>query len=130
MVFILLGPPTYAGRKPLGPGEDVGDSAGLARGHPSDTQVAVAAKGRESDARKITTSDRVAAADRASGPGATITDASRGWREVWHYRREDLPAGVRYLQVDFEFLTKRGYGENVLQRDAPALDTLERARGR
>lgn len=128
MVFVLLGPPTYAGRKPLASGEDGADPPGLARGHPSDARVAVAAKARESDARKITTSDRVAAADRASG--STITDASRGWREVWHYRRENLPAGVRYLQVDFEFLTKRGYGENVLQRDAPALDTLERARRR
>jgi GWxTD domain-containing protein len=120
MVLILVGAPTWIGRKPLGPGDDATDSSGLARGHPSDTQVAVAAKARESDARKITTSERVAAADRASG--STITDASRGWREVWHYRRENLPAGVRYLQVDFEFLTKRGDGENVLQRDAPALD--------
>jgi len=30
--------------------------------------------------------------------------------------------------VDFEFVTKRGYGENVLQRDAQTLDTLERAK--
>ena len=57
-----------------------------------------------------------------------MTDAASNWREVWHYRKEKLPAGVPYLQVDFEFVTKRGYGENVLQRDAQTLDTLERAK--
>ena len=57
-----------------------------------------------------------------------MTDAASNWREVWHYRKEKLPPGVPYLQVDSEFVTKRGYGENVLQRDSQALDTLERAK--
>ena len=52
------------------------------------------------------------------------------WREVWHYRRENLPKDVPYLQVDFDFVTKRGYGKSVLQRDAQILDTLERTKAR
>lgn len=53
---------------------------------------------------------------------------ANGWREVWHYRKENLSAGVPYQQVDFEFVTKNGYGENVLQRDSAAVNTMDRAR--
>jgi hypothetical protein len=63
-----------------------------------------------------------------SSPGVTVRDASADWREVWHYRRELLPAGVPYQQVDFEFITRKGYGKNVLQRDSAALTTLGAAR--
>ena len=35
-----------------------------------------------------------------------------------------LPAGVPYQQVDLEFITRKGYGKNVLQRDDKALNTL------
>jgi GWxTD domain-containing protein len=105
MVFLLLGPPTYIGRKPLSSG---------------------------SDAISRPRSDSGAPGTLYSGkPGAqTVTKRSedRNWLEVWHYRKENLPSGVPYQQVDFEFLTKRGYGENVLQRDSQTLDTLERAK--
>ena len=124
-VFVLLGPPTYAGRKPISTGED-SSSQGLstAERHPSDLAIAQKSGG--------STSSKVAAmADRNSGPGMTVTDASaNGWREVWHYRKENLPAGVPYQQVDFEFVTKKGYGENVLQRDSAAVNTMDRARQR
>lgn len=125
MVFVLVGPPTYVGRKPLGTGEDGAGDTGLSRTRTSDLRVA--ARGPES-ATRTGGATRAAAADAAGGPGKTMTDAASNWREVWHYRKEKLPAGVPYLQVDFEFVTKRGYGENVLQRDSQALDTLERAK--
>jgi hypothetical protein len=35
---------------------------------------------------------------------------------------------VPYHQVDFDFLTRRGYGKNVLQREDAGLKTLEAAR--
>ncbi len=66
--------------------------------------------------------------DAVTGPGPRVNDAAANWREIWHYRRELLPKGVPYLQVDFEFVTKKGYGHNVLQREAQILDTLERAK--
>lgn len=122
MVFILLGPPTYVGRKPLTSGEDATDSLALFQYRPSDVKAASVPGG--------TTSQRAARIDRVTGPGTKTNDAASNWREVWHYRRELLPRGVPYLQVDFEFVTKRGYGENVLQRDAQALDTLEKAKQR
>jgi GWxTD domain-containing protein len=122
MVFILLGPPTYVGRKPLTSGEDATDSAALFQYRPSDVKAASLPGG--------TTSQRAARIDRVTGPGTKTNDAASNWREVWHYRHELLPRGIPYLQVDFEFVTKQGYGENVLQRDTQALDTLEKAKAR
>jgi GWxTD domain-containing protein len=130
MVFVLLGPPTYVGRKPLATGEDASDPSGLSRGRASDARVAAVSPtgSRGEGETRSGGASAAAAAAAAGGPGRTMTDAASNWREVWHYRKEKLPAGVPYLQVDFEFVTKRGYGENVLQRDAQTLDTLERAK--
>jgi GWxTD domain-containing protein len=125
-VFLLLGPPTYAGRSPIGTGDDRTDSQGLSSVGRHDAELAVA------DARavggKLSTGKTSAIIDRSSGVGTSVRDASANWREVWHYRREVLPAGVPYQQVDFEFITRKGYGKNVLQRDSPALTTLDAAR--
>jgi GWxTD domain-containing protein len=120
MVFILLGPPTYAGQKPLTSGEDTNDKAALFAYRPADVRVASLPGG--------TTADRVRRVDKVTGPGTKMNDAARNWREVWHYRRELLPKGIPYHQVDFEFVTKEGYGENVLQRETQVLDTLEKAK--
>ena len=58
-----------------------------------------------------------------------MTDSSAAsWREVWHYRKELLPPGIPYQQVDLDFISRKGYGENVLQRDPASLTTLEAAR--
>jgi GWxTD domain-containing protein len=122
MVFILLGPPTYVGRKPLTAGDDANDSSALFRFRRADVRIAAMPGG----SRK----DQVARMDRVTGPGSTVNDAASNWREVWHYRREHLPREVPYLQVDFDFVTKQGYGENVLQRETQVLDTLERAKNR
>ncbi|HZI65699.1 MAG TPA: GWxTD domain-containing protein [Thermoanaerobaculia bacterium] len=122
MVFLLLGPPTYVGRKPLTSGDDANDSSALFRFRRSDVRIAAQPIG----SRK----DQVARIDRVTGPGSTVNDAASNWREVWHYRREHLPAGVPYLQVDFDFVTKQGYGENVLQRETQVLDTLDRAKNK
>ena len=112
MVFMLLGPPTYVGRKPLAAADDTADTRALSYGTTNE------AAGRRGSVPR-----------RDPAPlGRKATDAAHNWREVWHYRKEKLPAGVPYLQVDFEFVTKRGYGENILQRDAQTLDTLDRAR--
>lgn len=122
MVFLLLGPPTYVGRAPLRTGEDTSDPAGLKRYRAADVRIASMPGG--------TTSQRVARVDAVTGPGTNVNEAASNWREVWHYRRENLPREVPYLQVDFEFVTKKGYGQNVLQRDTQALNTLDRAKAR
>ncbi|HSD71374.1 MAG TPA: GWxTD domain-containing protein [Thermoanaerobaculia bacterium] len=120
MVFVLLGPPTYAGQKPLTSGEDANDKAALFTYRPADVRIATMPGGTTADtARKV---------DKVTGPGTSMNEAAKNWREVWHYRREDLPKGIPYHQVDFQFVTKHGYGENVLQRETQVLDTLEKAK--
>ncbi len=127
-VFILLGPPTYAGRKPISAGEDSTESQGMSSVGRHDAAIAIASLQRGSSSRGPTSGQKAAAADPMNGPGVNARDASNAWREVWHYRRELLPAGVPYQQVDFDFITRKGYGKNVLQRDSTALTTLEAAR--
>ena len=116
MVFVLLGPPTYAGKKPLRTGEDTNDPAGMT----NDITGPSLSPGAGGQAPRITAY--------AAGGSPRILDAQQNWREVWHYRRELLPKGVGYQQVDVEFITKKGYGSNVMQRDQPTLATLEAAR--
>lgn len=55
-------------------------------------------------------------------------DTTNNLKETWQYRRDRLPAGVPYQQVDFTFITREGYGKNVMQRDSDALTTLDAAK--
>jgi len=132
MVFVLLGPPTYAGRRPMGTGDDKSDDAGLSTVGSHDANVA---KHQTWDAAvtrgaRGATSSQLARADAPfNGPGKKMSEASDNKVEVWHYRRELLPKGVPYQQVDFQFLTKKGYGSNALQREPDTSNTLEAARG-
>jgi GWxTD domain-containing protein len=120
MVFVLLGPPTYVGRRPIRAGEDTSDPSGMSRFSRNDV-VAVEKINGPSAATNLTV-------DNMTGPVNTILDGSASWREVWHYRRELLPKRVPYQQVDFDFITRTGYGKNVLQREATVLNTLDSAR--
>jgi GWxTD domain-containing protein len=125
MVFVLLGPPSYVGRKPIRSGEDVNDAAGLSTvGSQTEAsfQRALVSSGEPSG------SSGTLATDAFSGPGARTIDTNPSWREVWHYRRELLPKSVAYQQVDVEFITRRGYGVSVLQRELTTLAALDAAR--
>jgi GWxTD domain-containing protein len=119
MLFVLLGPPTWVGRKPIAVGEDTADPQGSFRFTTMD--AAAALKGANN-------SQVAAILGAMSGPANTLPESDTSWREVWHYRRELLPRSVSYLQVDFLFVTKRGYGNEVLQRDEVALATIEAAK--
>ncbi len=120
MVFVLLGPPTYSGRKPLKTGDDLSDASGLSRYNPS--EIRAAAQGGGSN------TDKVARVDKVTGPGSTIQQGASNWVETWHYERANLPREVPYPDVLFEFVTKQGYGQNVLQRDTRVLTSLDRAK--
>lgn len=120
MVFLLLGPPTYIGRTPITAGEDSSDPSGMSRFTRNDI-VAVEKINGPSAATNV-------AVENMTGPGNTVLDAAANWREFWHYRRELLPKGVPYQQVDFVFITRQGYGKNVLQREAAGLNTVNAAR--
>ena len=128
MVFVLLGPPSYVGRKPMRSGEDLNDADGLSRvGSRAESylQRALTSAGEPSGSTGITI-----ATDAFFGPGARVLDTNPSWREIWHYRRELLPDALGYQQVDVEFITRSGYGVAVLQRDTPALAVLDAARAR
>ena len=118
-VFLLMGPPTYVGRRPIATGEDSSDPSGMSRYTRHDVTAATA--GMDPRASNLV-------ADRMTGPDNLLPSSEANWREVWHYRRELLPRGMPYNQVDFEFITKKGYGINVLQRNSEVLATLEAAR--
>jgi len=127
-VFLLLGPPTYVGRKPIRSGEDSSDASGMSTSGRHDAEVAINNSQLSSASGKSSSGSNAAIMDRANAPGNQAPEASANWREVWHYRRELLPAGVPYQQVDFDFITRKGYGKNVMQRDPTTLNTLEAAR--
>jgi len=118
-VFVLLGPPTYIGRRPLRTGEDANDANGMMIY--TDQDVANALHGKSGAAAAITW-------DKMTGPNNSLPNSDGNYREIWHYRREALPKGISYLDVDFDFITRKGYGKNVLQRDDRTLATLETAR--
>ena len=121
MVFILLGPPTYIGRKPIRTGDDSADPSGMSMYSDSDLSNALRTSGGSpTRAANIYT--------QMSGPNNRLPDPDGNYREIWHYRRELLPPGISYFQVDFDFITRKGYGKNVMQRDDPTLATLETAR--
>lgn len=126
MVFVLLGPPTYVGRKPIRTGEDASEAEGMSTVGSHDAANAQAALG--AGGAKPTSAKRATTSDQFTGPGTKAIDSNTNWREVWHYRKELLPKTVPYLQVDMEFITRKGYGQNILQRDHATITTLEKAR--
>ena len=119
-VFILLGPPTYSGRRRLMTGDDTADPSGLSRYTPSEQRAVSQGGGSNAGLQ--------AAREHVTGPATTLQDASASWVEIWHFQRANLPEGIPYQEVVFQFVTKQGYGGNVLQRDPSVLATLEKAR--
>ena len=124
MVFVLLGPPTYGGRKPLRTGDDSSEASGMSgRDSMADTIAMHQATGQRAPSGQV-----AALADQQNAPTAKAAESNMNYQEVWHYRRDLLPKGVSYIQVDAVFLTKKGYGSNVLQRDSDILTTLGAAK--
>ena len=124
MVFVLLGPPTYVGRKPIRTGEDLNDATGLSTvgsRAAAYAQRALTAAGEPAD------STGALATDAFFGPGTRAPDSSPSWREIWHYRRELLPKSVGYQQVDVDFITAAATGHGV-QRDPAARRSTAPAR--
>jgi GWxTD domain-containing protein len=120
MVFILLGPPSYNGRRPLHTGDDIADAPGLSRYSRSE----IASAGQTAGSNTV----RLQRLEKVSGPGTTVEDASANWIDVWHYSRRALPREIPDQELEVEFVTKAGYGKNVLQREARVLNAIERVK--
>src|SRR5215470_19726292 len=91
-------------------------------------QLAQAGAMASSPSGKISSGQAASIADSMTGPGTKAAESNNNYQEVWHYRKELLPKGVGYQQVDVVFINRKGYGVNVLQRDSPTLTTLEAAK--
>ena len=128
MVFVLLGPPTYGGRRPIKPGEDSSEASGMSTVTSASVAAAQASAAMNSPSGRINSGQSAAIADRMTGPGSQAAESNNNYQEVWHYRRELLPKGIGYQQVDVVFVTKHGYGKDVLQRDDATLMTLDVAK--
>lgn len=122
-VFVLLGPPAHSTQQPVQTGDDTADPAAMFLHTPGDVQIA-AVGGKVNGSR----SAQVSRVDALSGPGTSMNQPSQNWREVWRYMRKDLPGHLPYEWVDFDLITKPGYGDGMLQRDPTALDALDRAK--
>jgi GWxTD domain-containing protein len=103
MVFIVMGPPTFASRSVLKNSEDLMTVL-------ENTEVVSFGSGH------ITRVDRKGA--------STIPGEADGEAESWYYRGERIPKGVPYNEVIFQFFTRKGYGVGVLQKDPRQLTTL------
>ena len=119
MVFVLLGPPSWVGRKPIVTGDDVADPKGMQMYSDLDVKNALRGTSPAASARIY---------DKMTSSATKLPTSDMNYREVWHFRRELLPAGISYQQVDFEFITRAGYGQNVWNREPRTLTTLEKAR--
>jgi len=108
MVFVLLGPPTRAGRRPIHAGED----RTISDGNSQDEKWWMGAR------------------NSIHIDGAQLAEASGSFRDVWYYGREALPKAVSANEMNVVFVTKKGYGRSVLQRDLATLSALEAARAR
>jgi GWxTD domain-containing protein len=140
MVFVLLGPPTYGGRRRIGAKEDRAEDAGMSSVGTFDSSIAQkqaqaqsykSAQSRDNappNAGRVSSGEMATINDTFTGPGKQAANSDKDYQEVWHYRKELLPKGVSYIQVDATFITKKGYGQNVLQRESDILTTLSAAK--
>jgi hypothetical protein len=120
-VFILLGPPTYNGRKPMTVSDDPGSAESSGQSRYGRAEQSMATHGTSGNSKSARISE-------VSGDGATVSRAASNWIETWHYLRADLPKNVPYQELAPQFVTKEGYGKNVLQREPIVLTALERAK--
>ena len=124
MVFILLGAPNWAARKPMRTGDDQDISDGLSTVGSQDAANASAGRPRRRhDVRQARDVERrlqpgpekpLSARTRTpSRPGTTARSSCR-----------PLP----FQEIDFKFLTKQGYGVSVLQRETNTVTAIEAAK--
>ena len=72
--------------------------------------------------------NKAAAMERVSGEGTSINRAASNWVESWTYLRADLPKAIPYQELKVQFVTKEGYGKNVLQREPNVVNAIERVK--
>ncbi|HTR01923.1 MAG TPA: GWxTD domain-containing protein [Thermoanaerobaculia bacterium] len=122
MVFILVGAPTYNGQRPLYASDEAGAADAAGQSRYSNAEVTMAQHAGGSSANKA------AAVDRVTNPSATMNRSGSNWIESWTYLRAELPKAIPYQELKVQFVTKDGYGKNVLQREPNVVTAIERVK--
>lgn len=104
LVFAFLGPPTVLSRAQIRSGQGAVEAL---RGRTQGTNL-----GRD---------------HRVAGAGARTLDheLNQGFVETWEYRRGEVPKPLSFPDLKFEFITQKGYGDGVLQKDATPLQAID-----
>ena len=64
---------------------------------------------------------------RGASSGAYVPGDSDGEAETWTYRADRIPKGIPYTELTFQFFTRKGYGEAVLQKEPRQLTAIRKA---
>ncbi|MEO6323329.1 MAG: GWxTD domain-containing protein [Thermoanaerobaculia bacterium] len=110
MVLLVLGPPNYVGRTALLRSSDVMNYL-----RTTEVQVIPSLTGGASIQRVPSNRSSVT-------PGEVEGDV-----ETWYYRKDRIPKGISFNDLEYQFLTRRGYGSGVLQKEARELTALKAA---
>lgn len=102
-------------------GDDAADASGLSRYSPGEMKIAAGSSGGNSGAH-------MAQIEKVNGAGSKVLDSANNWIEAWHYLRANLPKEIPNQELEFDFVTKQGYGRNILQRETGVVSALERAK--
>ena len=108
-VLLVLGPPTYAGRAPLRRDQDI---------------MAVLRSTRPVLVRQPTGGGAIQYVESNNPPLPTDVE---GELETWYYRQDRIPKGIPFTELQFQFVTLKGYGTAVLQKEARELSALQKA---
>lgn len=110
-VLLVLGPPSYVGRTALLESDDP-----MSRLKATALVPAVNPTGGNSVVR---------------APGSPLDlmtpGDAEGVTETWYYRVDRVPKGLPFHDLEYRFITKKGYGEGVFQKDARELISLQKA---
>ncbi|MGA7616619.1 MAG: GWxTD domain-containing protein [Thermoanaerobaculia bacterium] len=103
LVFTVMGPPNIATRTQLRDSDDPIDAM-----------------------RSGTQGQNLGAGHQTAGsPSSLHSDFSYGMMDKWTYRKDHLAKVVSFPELEISFITKRGYGAGVMQKDAKALQALD-----
>ncbi len=110
-VLLVLGAPSYVGMSPLLQSEDP-----MTYLKTTQPVIVTSPTGGGAIVRQPTTSRGLVT------PGDIEGDV-----EIWYYRKDRVPKGLPFQELQYRFITKKGYGRGVFQKDARELLALQKA---
>ena len=110
-VLLVLGPPSYVGRSPLLRSEDP-----MTYLKTTAPQIVSSPTGGAAIVR-VPTNSR----------GEVTPGDIEGDVEIWYYRQDRVPKGLPFQELRYRFISKKGYGDAVFQKDAREMISLQRA---